>query len=232
MFLTRSLAFTPTTMSPVILFAAFVLITDDALDATRTFTAMSLLYILSSPLMMLFQLFPNPVAARVFRIDIDSAIDHDPTYIALVFPMLLLLFYYVQNFYLRTSRQLRLMDLEAKSPFFSHFLATSSGLGTIRAFGWVRANRELNYRLLDSVQQPAYLLAMIQRWLSLVLDLLVASLGMTVVVLAVTLRADSGFTNVTLVNLMSLNMMLKHVIMNWTTVKTSVGAVSRVKSFH
>jgi len=37
-------------------------------------------------------------------------------YIAISYPFLLLVFYFIQNYYLRTSRQLRFMDLEAKSP--------------------------------------------------------------------------------------------------------------------
>jgi ATP-binding cassette, subfamily C (CFTR/MRP), member 1 len=37
-------------------------------------------------------------------------------YLAISFPGVLGIFYIVQKFYLRTSRQLRLMELEAKSP--------------------------------------------------------------------------------------------------------------------
>ncbi len=37
-------------------------------------------------------------------------------YIAISYPFLGLLLYIVQRFYLRTSRQLRLLDLEANSP--------------------------------------------------------------------------------------------------------------------
>lgn len=37
-------------------------------------------------------------------------------YVALSYPFLLVIFYYIQKFYLRTSRQLRFLDLEAKSP--------------------------------------------------------------------------------------------------------------------
>ena len=37
-------------------------------------------------------------------------------YIAISYPFLGALLYIVQRFYLRTSRQLRLLDLEAKSP--------------------------------------------------------------------------------------------------------------------
>lgn len=37
-------------------------------------------------------------------------------YLAISYPFLGVLLYFVQKFYLRTSRQLRLLDLEAKSP--------------------------------------------------------------------------------------------------------------------
>ena len=37
-------------------------------------------------------------------------------YMAISYPFLGILLYIVQKFYLRTSRQLRLLDLEAKSP--------------------------------------------------------------------------------------------------------------------
>ena len=152
-------------------------------------------------------------------------------YIVIAFLPLIWVMYLTKNIYLRTSRQLRLMSLEAKSPLYSHFLETLSGLATIRAFGWSEANRELSDQLLDASQQPAYLLTMIQRWLNLVLDFVVAVLGVIVVFLAVKLQADSGFTGVALINLMSLNGMLKNTIMTWTTVETSIGAVSRVKNF-
>jgi hypothetical protein len=37
-------------------------------------------------------------------------------YIAISYPFLVALLYVVQRFYLRTSRQLRFLELEAKSP--------------------------------------------------------------------------------------------------------------------
>jgi hypothetical protein len=37
-------------------------------------------------------------------------------YLALVYPFIAAVFYFIQKYYLRTSRQLRFMDLEAKSP--------------------------------------------------------------------------------------------------------------------
>jgi ATP-binding cassette subfamily C (CFTR/MRP) protein 1 len=50
--------------------------------------------------------------------------------------LLLTLILVLQKYYLRTSRQMRLLDLEAKSPLYSHFLESLTGLVEIRAFGW------------------------------------------------------------------------------------------------
>jgi ATP-binding cassette subfamily C (CFTR/MRP) protein 1 len=86
-------------------------------------------------------------------------------------PLLGAIGYLVQRVYLRTSRQIRLMDLEAKGPLCTHFLESLAGIVTIRAFGWSAAYRKKNSVLLDQSQVPFYLLFAIQNWLNLVLEL-------------------------------------------------------------
>ncbi|KAK7752799.1 hypothetical protein SLS62_005141 [Diatrype stigma] len=54
-------------------------------------------------------------------------------YLAISYPLLAGLLYVVQVFYLRTSRQLRLLDLETKSPLYSGFAGAS--FVTLMAFG-------------------------------------------------------------------------------------------------
>lgn len=82
----------------------------------------------------------------------------------------------LQKYYLRTSRQMRLLDLEAKSPLYSHFIESLQGLGTIRAFGWAEEFNKKNLQILNISQKPYYLLFCIQKWLALILDLLVTVL--------------------------------------------------------
>lgn len=84
----------------------------------------------------------------------------------------------------------------------THFLETINGLATIRAFGWSNFNQVLSNELLDSSQQPAYLLRMIQSWLALVLDLVTTFLALLVVTLAVVLRSNAGYAGIALVNIM------------------------------
>jgi ATP-binding cassette, subfamily C (CFTR/MRP), member 1 len=56
-------------------------------------------------------------------------------YMALTAPPLLVVLYLIQRFYLRTSRQMRFLDLEAKSPLYQQFTETLEGITTIRALG-------------------------------------------------------------------------------------------------
>ena len=109
--------------------------------------------------------------------------------------------YMVQRVYLRTSRQVRLMDLEAKAPLCTHFLESLAGIVTIRAFGWSSAYRNKNNVYLDQSQEPFYLLFAIQNWLNLVLQLMVAGLITVIVGLAVGLRSkvDPGYLGLALV---------------------------------
>ncbi|GME38700.1 ABC transporter [Neofusicoccum parvum] len=121
--------------------------------------------------------------------------------IAVLLPFLAGIGYLIQRVYLRTSRQIRLMDLEAKAPLCTNFLETLAGIATIRAFGWTDAFRARNRQLLDDSQVPFYLLQAIQNWLRLVLELMVAGLVVILVSLAVGLRSrvDPGYLGLALV---------------------------------
>ncbi|KAF5000611.1 hypothetical protein FGRMN_1643 [Fusarium graminum] len=154
-------------------------------------------------------------------------------YIAAAFPLLGAVYFYLQRGYLRTSRQLRLLDLEEKAPLYTQFLETLSGLATIRAFGWRDTVIQANYALVDRSQRPFYLLMIVQRWLVLVLDLTTAALALLLVGLAVRLRdeVDVGLTGVSLVQLISLSETVNMLIQFWTSIETSIGAVARIKQF-
>ncbi|KAK2001812.1 multidrug resistance-like protein [Colletotrichum falcatum] len=154
-------------------------------------------------------------------------------YIAIGFPVLILVFYYIQSAYLRTSRQLRLLDLEEKAPVYTHFLETLSGLPTLRAHSLTNPSIAHSHTLIDRSQRPFYILLLTQQWLTLVLDLTTAALAILVVGLAVRLRAtvSVGLTGVSLVQLISFTETLKMLIQFWTSLETSIGAVARIKNF-
>ncbi len=139
------------------------------------------------------------------------------SYMAVTVPFLIAILWGLQHFYLRTSRQLRLRDLEARSPLYSHFTETVRGLETIRAFAWEKESRFKNHELLDRSQRPYYLLFCIQRWLNLVLDLIVAAEAILVVALALGLRTttNAGLLGVSLNSILcKFNLCLVFILFN------------------
>jgi ATP-binding cassette subfamily C (CFTR/MRP) protein 1 len=154
-------------------------------------------------------------------------------YMAILAPFLVVLLYYLQKYYLHTSRQMRLLDIEAKSPLYSNFLEAQSGVVTIRAFGWQKIWKDRNIKLLDESQRPYYLLYCIQRWLNLVLDLVVAAFAVVVMTLATQLDhgISGGSLGVAFINILSFSSSLAYLITAWTQLETSIGAIARVRSF-
>ncbi|PVH82064.1 P-loop containing nucleoside triphosphate hydrolase protein [Cadophora sp. DSE1049] len=164
-------------------------------------------------------------------IGVAAVIATSSPYLIITYPLLVAILWGIQKFYLRTSRQIRLLDLEAKSPLYTHFIDTMKGLATFRAFGWSQDGIALNNILLDTSQRPAYLLAMIQRWLGFTLQLVVAGLALVFVTLATQLRSNTAFTGASLITLMSFGDQLSHLVESYTMLETSIGAVSRLKTF-
>lgn len=170
-------------------------------------------------------------------------------YIAAVLPLLILVLYSVQRFYLKTSPQLRLLEygspsavrtlsdlvyrLEAFAPLLSHFMESASGLLTLRGLGWTTSYSVRVIQLLDTAQKPYYLLLCVQQWLVFILDLIVAALAVMVTGLAIALRSwlNAGFLGLALVNLMSISLSLTNLVQQWTLLETSLGDIARIKDF-
>lgn len=154
-------------------------------------------------------------------------------YLSATLPLIAGSVFFIQRFYLRTSRQVRLLDIEAKAPVYLHFLETKNGANTIRAFGWQRAFKQKLHALLDRSQKPVYLLYCIQQWLALALDLIVAVLAVILVTILVFWRDsfEPGAVGVSLITVMTFNQILTQLVKSWTALETSIGAVGRVKSF-
>lgn len=154
-------------------------------------------------------------------------------YLAAAVPVLAVVVFLVQRYYLRTSRQVRLLDIEAKAPLYSLFIETVHGASTIRSFGWEAAFYQQNGNMLNRSLRPFYMLLCIQQWLTLVLDLIVGALAVILVVVATSLTGvfGAGSLGVALVLLLSFNESLAATIQAWTKMETSIGAVARVQQF-
>jgi ABC-type multidrug transport system fused ATPase/permease subunit len=155
-------------------------------------------------------------------------------YLAAVVPVLVGVLFVVQRYYLRTSRQLRMLEIEAKAPLYSHFTDTISGIATIRAFGWEMAFRDRLASILNLSQRPFYMLFCVQQWLTLVVDLVAGALAVTLAAIALSVTDNGlgpGALGAALVLTLQFNGLLIQAIQSWTKLETSIGAVARVQQF-
>ncbi|KAJ6187634.1 hypothetical protein N7519_002542 [Penicillium mononematosum] len=152
---------------------------------------------------------------------------------AAVVPVCVLVVYYVAKFYVQTSRQMRLLDIEAKAPLFSQFLEALNGLSSIRAYGWTKDYHRRNQIALDASQRPSYLLYCIQRWIGLVLDLIVAGIAVIVIAVAISMKGSPSMNllGIALFNIVNFSGTLQMLVTDWIGLETSIGAVARIRSY-
>jgi ATP-binding cassette subfamily C (CFTR/MRP) protein 1 len=200
------------------------------IDFEVTLRSMSAAEGISSPETIISITHISALSTTIARIIVVCA---TAKYVATIIPPTLFIVYLIQKAYLRTSRQLRYLDIEAKAPLYTLFMETLDGLPTIRAFNWTRDFRHRSYLLIDGAQKPFHLLNCIQRWLAFVLDMLLAGVSVLVVIFAVKLKgqATGAGTRVALVNVLACHQHLAGFVQRWTMLDASIGAVSRVRAF-
>lgn len=146
---------------------------------------------------------------------------------------LIAILYGIQYFYLRTSRQLRYLELETTSPLVTHFTETSTGMAHIRGLGWQQLfDKELTTRLNHS-QRPFYYLLCIQQWLTLVLDFMAFITAVTLVSVTTVFPQSSSDSAIGLamLNLISFSTTASYCLHMWVQLETSLGGLARIQSF-
>lgn len=122
---------------------------------------------------------------------------------------------------------------KTKASLLSHFMDSYDGLVTIRSFGWTSSMSDTTYYLLDTAQRPYYHLICIQRWLVLVIDLIVAALAVLLIGLAVAIKSpiDPGMLGAGLLMMTMLGQNLSGIILSWTSIEPSLSVIARLKHF-
>ncbi|KAM3536951.1 hypothetical protein ARSEF1564_010126 [Beauveria bassiana] len=151
-------------------------------------------------------------------------------------PVMLLLtvvLFLTQLYYLRTSRQLRQLELESSSAIFTHFTESNEGIHHIRSFNWQESYRQKLYAKLDRSQKPTYLLYCIQRWLTLSMDIMsaVASIVLIGVVTTLPGKTSNAAVGLAMLSLMGFSGTATVYVQLWTSFETALGAVRRIKQF-
>lgn len=154
-------------------------------------------------------------------------------YLAILLPFIALFLFGLQHFYLRTSRQMRLLDIEYKAPLYTQLIKTIDGLVTIRAFQWEKSLSQQNMETLDDSQRPSYLLYCIQRWLTFVIDMMIMFIASALIIIITTLRYQigPGYIGIALSNILGLSSAVKATLTSFVELEVALGAISRIRKF-
>lgn len=160
-----------------------------------------------------------------------ALIAYGSKYMAISVPITLIALWFLSQFYLLTSQQLRILDLELKAPIYTSLTETQEGLATIRAFGWSSSYERRCQSRIDDSKKAIYMMFMVQRWLNFVLDLIVAGLATVLMTLATQLRSstDAAALGVGLSSVIGFSFLISQFIVTYTDLENSLGAITRIK---
>lgn len=152
-------------------------------------------------------------------------------YMAITIPITLAALWLLSRFYLLTSQQLRILDIELKAPVYTSLTETKDGLATIRAFGWQSSYQRNCASRIDDSKRAIYMMFMIQRWLNFVLDLIITGLATCLMTLGTQLRTstDAAALGVGLSSVIGFSTLTSQFIVAYTDLENQLGAVARIK---
>ncbi|XP_012659115.1 canalicular multispecific organic anion transporter 1 [Otolemur garnettii] len=155
-----------------------------------------------------------------------------PIFIVVIIP-LGIIYVSVQMFYVATSRQLKRLDSVTRSPIYSHFSETVSGLPVIRAFEHQQRFLNHNEMEIDNNQKCVFSWIVSNRWLAvrleLVGNLIVFCSALMIVIYRHTLSGDIvGFV---LSNALNITQTLNWLVRMTSEVETNIVAVERINEY-
>ncbi|XP_068605615.1 multidrug resistance-associated protein 1 [Brachionichthys hirsutus] len=153
--------------------------------------------------------------------------------VAVIVPVLGLLYFFVQRFYVASSRQLKRLESGSRSPIYTHFNETVLGTSVIRAFGeQERFIRESDQRV-DHNQKAYYPSVIANRWLAVRLEL-VGNIIVTFAALCAVIARESlspGITGLSISYALQLTSSLNWLVRMSSDVETNIVAVEKVKEY-
>ncbi|KAK2076831.1 hypothetical protein QBZ16_005057 [Prototheca wickerhamii] len=138
----------------------------------------------------------------------------------------------VQKQFVAASRELKRLDSVALSPIYSHFLETLAGLPTVRAFRQQGAFGQLNWKLLDASNRAWWPSQVINRWLSVRLELLGTGVVFGAAVFASAVQAvPAGLAGLSITAAMQVTDMLSWMVRMSTEMEINMNAVERLTEY-
>ncbi|XP_017473672.1 PREDICTED: multidrug resistance-associated protein 1 isoform X5 [Rhagoletis zephyria] len=154
-----------------------------------------------------------------------------PIFLAVIVPIALL-YYFAQRFYVATSRQLMRLESVSRSPIYTHFSETITGVTTIRAYMVQDRFIDESDNRVDKNQVCKYPSLIANRWLAIRLEMV----GNLIILFAALFAVLGGQSNPGLVGLSVSYALQVTQTLNWlvrmtSDIETNIVAVERIKEY-
>lgn len=153
--------------------------------------------------------------------------------VAIIIPVLGLLYFLVQRFYVASSRQLKRLESVSRSPIYTHFNETLLGTSVIRAFGEQQRFIQESDQRVDHNQKAYYPSIVANRWLAVRLEFVGNCIVSSAALFAVIARESlsPGIMGLSISYALQLTASLTWLVRMSSDVETNIVAVERVKEY-
>ena len=155
-----------------------------------------------------------------------------PIFMSVGVPVIIL-YYFVQKFYVATSRQLKRLESTTRSPIYSHFSESISGQSTIRAYNEKNRFTVDSETKVDHNQAISYMSICANRWLGVRLEIVGSFVVLAAALFAVLAREtiDEAIVGLSITYALQISSLMSFFVRMTTEVETNIVAVERVEEY-
>ena len=177
-------------------------------------------------------LFVN--SARAFYTLILIAVS-TPVFVALIIP-LGAVYFYIQRYYLRTSRELKRLDSISRSPIYAHFQESLGGITTIRAYRQQSRFALENEWRVDANLRAYFPSITANRWLAVRLEfigsfIILAAASFAIISVATGSDLSAGLVGLAMSYALQITTSLNWIVRQTVEVETNIVSVERVLEY-
>uniref|UniRef100_A0A8C1S9C6 ABC-type glutathione-S-conjugate transporter n=1 Tax=Cyprinus carpio TaxID=7962 RepID=A0A8C1S9C6_CYPCA len=155
-----------------------------------------------------------------------------PMFLIVIVP-LMLFYWWVQRFYVATSRQLKRLESVSRSPIYSHFSETITGTSVIRAYGRNAAFVLMSDMKVDENQKSYYPGIVSNRWLGVRIEFIGNCIVLFAALFAVIGKdkLSPGLVGLSVSYALQVTMSLNWMVRMTSDLESNIVAVERVKEY-